>query len=58
MYYICKHLYFSCENVDIYENCKYQIDGASVASVVEVKEEGVLGSAKFKCLRGHSECNF
>lgn len=20
MYYICKHLYFSCENVDIYEN--------------------------------------
>lgn len=20
VYYICKHLYFSCENVDIYEN--------------------------------------
>lgn len=20
VYYICKHLYFSCENVDIYDN--------------------------------------
>lgn len=24
-------LYISCENVDIYEICKYQIDGASYA---------------------------
>lgn len=24
-------LYFSCENVHIYEKCKYQIDGASYA---------------------------
>lgn len=25
MYYICKHLYFSCENVDIYENVNIRL---------------------------------
>lgn len=25
VYYICKHLYFSCENVDIYENVNIRL---------------------------------
>jgi len=53
--YICKHLYFSCENVDIYNDVNIR----SMEPVLWNKEGG-LGqlNLKFKCLRGQSECNF
>lgn len=35
MYYICKHLYFSCENVDIYENVNIRL----LEPVFEVKRK-------------------
>lgn len=57
MYYVCKHLYFSRENVDIYENVNIR----SMEPVLQKeKGESVLGwlRIKFKCLRGRSECNF
>lgn len=41
VYYICKHLYFSCENVDIYEN-------VNIRPMEPVFVEGILGWLSLK----------
>lgn len=60
VYYIRKHLYFSCENVDIYENVN--IGSMELASPVlwKLKRKYLPGrrSLKVKRLGGRSECNF